>query len=41
MDDIKSITGLSVIDLKQLVQEQEKVALISEQYSQEEKTDNV
>ena len=38
MDDIKSVTGLSVNDLNQLVKE-EKMELISEQHSQEEKTD--
>ena len=39
MDDIKSVTGLSVNDLNQLVRDREKVEIISEQHSQEEKTD--
>ena len=39
MDDIKSVTGLSVNDLNQLVKDRKKVEIISEQHSQEEKTD--
>ena len=38
MDDIKSVTGLSVND-KSVSERQEKVAHISEQHSQEEETD--
>jgi hypothetical protein len=39
MDDITSVTGLSVNDLNQLVKDRKKVEIISEQHSQEEKTD--
>jgi len=38
MVDIKSVTGLSVNDLNQVSERQEKVAPISEQHSQEEET---
>ena len=38
MEDIKSVTGLSVND-KSVSERQEKVALISKQHSQEEETD--
>ena len=38
MEDIKSVTGLSVND-KSVSERQENVELISEQHSQDEKTD--
>jgi hypothetical protein len=38
LDDIKSGTGLSVNDLKTVSERQEKVELISEHHSQEERT---
>ena len=39
--DIKTVTGLSVNDTKQLMQEEEKVAFISIRHSEKEKRSDV